>query len=344
MNNPPTPNLDITEDGVTVPINAVAGEFVVHYHDGPRTRTRAFERLDQAREFASFLVRRLQWALFAQGLAGRLVAPVRSFHVGPTTSIVLAEDCFLRAMRRNGASHANTGTVVAVLSAAFSYVSAGNLAALSVEWYQKQDAHSQEQLRSKDARARRRVIVAKFLGWLAHQPLEPQGHVATPTDPASEEKFLTVAESEQMLRACPDDDVRRYMALSLFAGLRPVEVAALQWEDITEQRDALICRSKASARRVPISANLLDWLQPPTPAHGPVVTAAAAPKVRALLATLKLTTPNVLRTTCLLCWMARYGLGAAAQFAGLRHIPQDRQLRQPISVADAERFFSLAPG
>ena len=80
---------------------------------------------------------------------------------------------------------------------------------------------------------------------------------------------------------------------------------------------------------------LRTWV-PATP-RGP------APKVRALLAKLKPTTPNILRTTCLLCWMARYGLGAAAQFAGLGHVPQDRQLRLPISVADAERFFSLAP-
>ena len=344
MKNPPTRNFDITEDGVTVPIHAVGGEFVVRFHDGRYARSRAFERLDQACEFARFFARRQHWAQVAQELAARFVAPVSSFRVAPTTSTLMAFDCFLRAMRRNGASQANIRTVVTVLSAAFSYGSAGGLGALSAAWYREQDARSPEQLRTKDARARRRVIVANFLGWLAHQPLEPQARVATPDAPALEKRFLTVAESEQMLRACPDDDARRYMALALFAGLRPVEVAALQWEDITEQRDALICRSNASARRVPISANLLDWLRPPTPAQGPVVSAAAARKVRALLTQLKPTTLNVLRTTCLLCWMARYGSGAAAQFAGLGHIPQDRQLRLPISVADAERFFSLAPG
>ncbi|MEN9576665.1 MAG: hypothetical protein RL514_4520 [Verrucomicrobiota bacterium] len=122
------------------------------------------------------------------------------------------------------------------------------------------------------------------------------------------------------------------------------EVAALRWEDITEQRDGLFCRSKGWARVVPLSANLLAWLQPPTPAQGPVVTAAAPRKVRALLANLKSTAPNVLRATCLLCWMALYGLGAAAQLAGLRNAPQQRYHFVPISVADAERFFSLAPG
>ncbi|MEN9576984.1 MAG: hypothetical protein RL514_4839 [Verrucomicrobiota bacterium] len=221
----------LLKDCHTVPIRRHHGQYVVAYVSERRRHRRAFVRLDQAREFASFRVRRQHRARFSKELAGRLVAPVRSFRVGPTTSIVMAEDCFLRAMRRNGASQANTGTVVAVLSAAFSFVSAGGLGALSVDWYQKQDARSQEQLRTKDARARRRVIVAKFLGWLAHQPLEPQAHVATPDASAAKKQFLTVEEAEQLLRACPDDDARRYAALSLFAGLRPGEVAALRWED-----------------------------------------------------------------------------------------------------------------
>ncbi|KAF0178508.1 MAG: hypothetical protein FD161_1813 [Limisphaerales bacterium] len=343
MQTNPSSSSHISDSGVTVPISHRRGEYIVRYRDGQRARSRAFERLEQAREFARFLARRQHWAQVAEELAARFVAPVRSFRVAPTTSTLMAFDCFLRAMRRNGASQANIGTVVAVLSAAFSHVSAGDLGALSAAWYREQDARSQEQLRTKDARARRRVIVAKFLGWLAHQPLEPQAHVAMPTAPAPEKKFLTVAESEQLLRACPDDNARRYAALSLFAGLRPVEVAALRWEDITEQRDGLFCRSKGLARVVPLSVNLLAWLQPPTPAQGRVVTAAAARKVRALLANLKPTAPNVLRMTCLLCWLALHGLNVTASYAGLSHDPQERHLRLPISVADAERFFSLAP-
>lgn len=343
MKNPPTRNLDITEDGVTVPIDAVAGEFVVRFHDGRCARSRAFERLEQASEFARFFARRQHWAQVAQELAARFVAPVSSFRVAPTTSTLMAFDCFLRAMRRNGASQANIRTVVTVLSAAFSYGSAGGLGALNAAWYREQDARSPEQLRTKDARARRRVIVASFLGWLAHQPLEPQAPVATPDAPAARKQFLTVAEAEQLLRACPDDDARRYVTLSLFAGLRPVEVVALRWEDITDQRDTLLCRGKAGLRAVPLSANLRAWLQPPTPAQGPVVTAAAAGKVRTLLGKLKPTTLNVLRTTWLLCWMALHGLDTTAQHAGVRHDSRKRHLPLSISVADAERFFSLTP-
>ncbi|MEN9576983.1 MAG: hypothetical protein RL514_4838 [Verrucomicrobiota bacterium] len=113
--------------------------------------------------------------------------------------------------------------------------------------------------------------------------------------------------------------------------------------DITEQQDGLFCRSKGFVRMVPLSANLLAWLQPPTPAQGPVVTTTAARKVRALLANLKPTAPNVLRMTCLLCWLALHGLNVTASYAGLRNAPQQRHHFVPISVADAERFFSLAP-
>lgn len=327
----------------TVPIRRRHGEYVVTYVSEGHRHHRAFERLEQAREFARFIARRQHWAQVAQELAARFVAPVSSFRVAPNTSTLMAFDCFLRAMHRNGASQANIRTVVTVLSAAFSYLSAGDLSALNAAWYREQDSRSPAQLGTKEARARRRVIVATFLGWLAHQPLEPQAQVATSDASSTKKQFLTVAEAEQLLRACPDDDARRYAALSLFAGLRPRELAALRWEDITEQRDGLFCRDKGLARVVTIPANLLAWLQPPTPAQGLVVTTAAAGKVRALLAKLKLTTPHILRATCLLCWLALHGLDATAQYAGLRHVPQQRYHFVPISVADAERFFSLAP-
>lgn len=336
-------SIHISDSGVTVPIRHLRGEYIVRYRDGQRARSRAFARLDQAREFARFLARRQHWDQVADELAEKLRAPVRSFRVAPTTSTLMAMDCFLRASRRHGASQANIRTVVAVLSATLGSASAGNIGALSATWYRQQDAQPQELLRSKDARARRRVILAQFLGWLAHQPLEPQTHGAMPSAPAPVKEFLTVAEAEQLLRACPDDDSRRYLALSLFAGLRPVEVAALRWEDITEQRDTLLCRGKVGLRAVPLSANLLAWLQPPIPAQGPVVTTAAARKVRALLAKLKLRACNVLRATCLVCWLALHGFDVTVQYAGLRHVPQQRSHFVPISVANAERFFSLAP-
>jgi hypothetical protein len=74
-----------------------------------------------------------------------------------------------------------------------------------------------------------------------------------------------------------------------------------------------------------------------------VVTAAAARKVSALLAKLKLKARNVLRATCLVCWLALHGFDVTVQYAGLCHVPLQRPLFVPIKAADAERFFSLAP-
>ena len=257
MQTCPSFSIHISDSGVTVPISHHRGEYIVRYRDGQRARSRAFERLDQASEFARFLARRQHWAQVAEELADKLLAPVRSFRVAPTTSTLMAVDCFLRALHRHGASQANLRTVVAVLSATLSSASAGNIDALSATWYRQQDAHPQELLRSQEARARRRVILAQFLGWLAHQPLEPQTHVAMPSAPAPEQKLLTVAEAEQLLRACPDDDARRFEALSLFAGLRSGEVEALRWVDITEQSGIYVCGGKGMSRAVPLSANLL---------------------------------------------------------------------------------------
>lgn len=156
--------------------------------------------------------------------------------------------------------------------------------------------------------------------------------------------YLSVSEAEALLRDCLDDDSRRYVALSLFAGLRPVELAALRWEDFTEQRDALLCSAKGVSRTVPLSANLRVLLKPPTAAHGLVATPAAARKVRALLAKLKAKGSNVLRTTCVLCWLALHGVAAATQHAGLSQVPEQQHSHLPISRADAERFFSIALG
>jgi len=137
-----------------------------------------------------------------------------------------------------------------------------------------------------------------------------------------DKQYLSVQEAELLLRACPDADARRYVALSLFAGLRSAEVANLRWEDLVGQSETFACQGKGQPRCVPLTANLMVWLQPPTPAEGPVVTDAAAHKVRALLGNLKSAGTHALRTTYLLCCLALHDPEAAAQSAGIGQVQE----------------------
>lgn len=75
----------------------------------------------------------------------------------------------------------------------------------------------------------------------------------------------------------------------------------------------------------------------------PVVTDAAAHKVRALLGNLKSAGIHALRTTFLLCCLALHGPKAAAQSAGIAQVQEANHTALPIGRADAERLFSLAP-
>ena len=174
------------------------------------------------------------------------------------------------------------------------------------------------------------------LGWLARQPIEvPAKPPAPPNDP----RRLTVAQAEALLRACPDLETQRWVALSLFAGLRPGEVEALRWEKVQEAI-AVADAKTHGLRHAPV--NLRAWLKVPKPARGPVVSQAAGRKVKALL--LKLNIPvAALRTTCVLCWLALQGGNQTARQAGVTQMCEPGALPAVVSRAEAEGFFGLTP-
>ena len=185
-------------------------------------------------------------------------------------------------------------------------------------------------------RAVRRAIVGRFMGWLARQPME-----VPPSPPTNELERLTLAQAEALLRACPDLETQRYVALSLFAGLRPHEVESLLWQQVLQ--DIVVHGPKSKEFRLtPVAANLLAWLKKSDQAHGPVVTKAARRKVKALL--LKLKVPlHALRTTCVVCWLALHGAEQTALHTGVGKVPGPDPVRYSISRAEAECFFGLTP-
>lgn len=108
-------------------------------------------------------------------------------------------------------------------------------------------------------------------------PRNPVVDVERPDVVRDEPGILTPAEFRRLLHHLPDDTVP-YVVLSAFAGLRPMEVRRLNWQDINFQTGLITVKSgtaKTKRRRtVPMKDNLKAWLKPLAREAGPVVALA----------------------------------------------------------------------
>jgi integrase len=74
--------------------------------------------------------------------------------------------------------------------------------------------------------------------------------------------YVTVADIERVIGACPNHEWRLLFALARFAGLRvPSEIHDLEWSDVDWERNRFTVRAHKTGRRaVPIFRNLYPWL------------------------------------------------------------------------------------
>lgn len=108
-------------------------------------------------------------------------------------------------------------------------------------------------------------------------PRNPVVNVERPDVVRDEPGILTPQEFTRLLHELPDDTVP-YVVLSAFAGLRPMEVRRLNWQDINFQTGLITVKSGTSKtkrrRTVPLMDNLRAWLEPLAQDDGPVVPLA----------------------------------------------------------------------
>ena len=108
-------------------------------------------------------------------------------------------------------------------------------------------------------------------------PRNPVVNVERPDVVRDEPGILTPQEFTKLLHELPDDTVP-YVVLSAFAGLRPMEVRRLNWQDINFQTGLITVKSGTSKtkrrRTVPMTDNLRAWLRPLAQESGPVVALA----------------------------------------------------------------------
>ena len=108
-------------------------------------------------------------------------------------------------------------------------------------------------------------------------PRNPVVNVERPDVVRDEPGILTPEEFKRLLHELPDDTVP-YVVLSAFAGLRPMEVRRLNWQDINFQTGLITVKSGTSKtkrhRTVPLMDNLRVWLAPLAQSSGTVVPLA----------------------------------------------------------------------
>jgi integrase len=107
-------------------------------------------------------------------------------------------------------------------------------------------------------------------GYTASNPAKETEAVKLPDTPPG---ILTTTEAARLLCAS-GDDVRAYVAISLFAGLRSAELEKLDWQNVNLESgliEVTAATAKTKRRRlVKIEPNLSAWLAPLAQPAGPV--------------------------------------------------------------------------
>jgi len=334
----PQRHSSVCDEGRSLSIEADSSHFYVSPCFGGKLYTYKFESLQQAQELARFVLRRQLWPEIAKSMDARLRTPVRpQFVIGPTTPSGKAVNAFLSARGNMGDPGAKLVAMHTVLLQ--SIQGAPTAGALSSEWVRNVLATP---VVSQAERELRHVALGNFLAWLAWQPIELPDKSPWATTKSPPKQFhLPVTATETVLRASPDLDTQRWLALALFAGLVPREIESLHWQYVLH---AMLVPGSGSKRYriLPVSANLLAWLKKPDQGFGPVVTKAARHKARAVLSKLRIP-EYALRRTCVLSWLALHGVEQTARDAGINTWSDTEYPQHLVSPAEAEAFFGLTP-
>ena len=117
-----------------------------------------------------------------------------------------------------------------------------------------------------------RRVLFTFFQWCAkcdYCQVNPIEKIDTARVEDKEPEILTLAEVRSVLKAALDYKegvLVPYMALGLFAGLRPAELERIRWKNIDLAARLITVRGDAAKMRkrrtVEISENLVDWLVP----------------------------------------------------------------------------------
>ncbi len=140
-----------------------------------------------------------------------------------------------------------------------------------LEWLERYES-APGVIASPQTRANLRTKLSQFLGfaklqgWLDSNPLEDVKLARPPKAPVS---ILEIKQAGRLLQLADQSPERAYvlpyLAICLFAGLRPSEAERLTWQDIHFTTGDIHVRGETSKvkeeRFVPMEKNLIEWLE-----------------------------------------------------------------------------------
>lgn len=194
---------------------------------------------------------------------------------------------------------------------------------------------------------------AKRKGWIAQNPCELVTVKVRRTDVV----ILNLAESEMLLRCAEaskhQDVLVPYVAIGLFAGLRPFEIQRLDWRDVDFETNYILVRAETSKKResryVEMNATLCRWLRPHTKHTGSLIGENFRKQRDAMVKAAGYNSQrpwpqDVMRHTAasnLLAIIQNRALVAEQLGTSIEILR--RHYRKPVLPIEAERFFALSP-
>lgn len=195
--------------------------------------------------------------------------------------------------------------------------------------------------------------ISKFFSWCIARPRQwrkdnPAALVKIDLPERGEPEILNVSQCEKLLRASENRGMAVYVAVSLFAGLRPWEVRRLTLNNINVEDNEIRVNGSTSktgqSRIVPICPALAAWLK--TYQGQPVFQSSFIVKVRAARAEagIKKWPKDVMRHTAvsMACRQQKSFIDVANMFGNSEQIIR-AHYQSRVSTADAEKFFSIMP-
>ena len=190
----------------------------------------------------------------------------------------------------------------------------------------------------------------------------PEGTVAPAKVPnfkvARKEPAIFTPEKAKEILGKVRQDCVPYVAIGLFAGLRPFELAcpgetkSLRWEDIDIKKGYIKVRAEVdgknqTARYVKMSPNLIEWLLPHRKRRGKIACTRAASMVSRDLrdkGVIKKWENDVMRHSfCSYLLAKEQNIGLVAEQAGNSPEMIKRHYRQPLTKEDGVAWFNIHP-
>lgn len=114
------------------------------------------------------------------------------------------------------------------------------------QWLLSDERLAENTVRRRCGRARQFFTAAKRWKMIEENPFD--GLPVTVTGNKAKERFISEAESQKILEACPDAQWRLIFSLCRYGGLRcPSEVLGLTWADILRDQNKIFVRSPKTA-------------------------------------------------------------------------------------------------